>query len=128
MASKQGTPGLDTPEARRSRFRVLRGGAADQATPDVPHPADGTAKWIGEAPRPGLSFARARLRRLAVWAADIGEPRIAIRLSAYALILGEHPQHDGEICADLSRMAEKVSDQQLATELLALGMVLELDG
>ena len=81
--------------------------------------------WLGDAPAHGLAYGRARLRCLAVWAAEIGEPRIAIRLSAYALILSENAEHKSDICADLALMASSTPDKDLSVELLAVLALLE---
>ncbi len=124
MASK-----IAPPEKRPHRFKILRGGdeaaLPPQSAPPAPDPTTGTTQRLGAAPPHGLAYARARLRTLAVWAAEIGEPRIAIRLSAYALILGESPDQVGPICTDLAQMAQRVPDDKLGTELLLAKSLIE---
>jgi hypothetical protein len=61
--------------------------------------------------------ARRRLRSIAIEAEQLDGGRVANRLSAYAVLIQEHPEHAEEMCAELERLEEVTPDVPLA-ELL----------
>ena len=61
--------------------------------------------------------ARRRLYILAARAAKLEAGRVANRLSAYALLIGEHPERIADACADLDELAEQTPSTSVAEVL-----------
>jgi hypothetical protein len=112
------------PEARRGRVQVPSAHRRfSQRAPNEDTPA---THACGGGPGKGTPDGRAILRRLAARAAETGEHRAAVQISACALILGGCPAQRGEVCVDLSRIAAEMRDAKIAAALADVRGLIEL--